>query len=178
MQKKALRSIVALFPRGTINGMEAFRKKHIQDVGREVPFHVTVLYDFLLPEQINGEAVEKLSAIASETPCFSFWARPISSFPTTRVLYLSPTPLTPIESLRAKLLKSFSPGGGVQEIAPVFHMTLALGYSPGEEEEIIQEYFSRFGKNPLYLWAGSLGIYIFTEGRWEKYLDFELGGKV
>ncbi len=125
MQQKALRSIVELFPEGELKELEAFRQKHIQDVGREIPFHVNLLYDFLLPGEIVGETIEKLQRIGEETPEFSFWARPISSFPTTKVLYLSPTPLTPIESLREELLASFPPGNERAEGSP------GLSYDPG-----------------------------------------------
>ncbi len=175
LQQKALRSIVVLFPEGPIEGIDEFRKKHIHDAGGEIPFHITLLYDFLLPDNIDEKAKGELKEIAGATPKFPFFARPISSFPTTRVLYLSPTPLTPIEKLREELVTNFPIKFWAEEIPPVFHMTLALKYPQQEEGSIIKEYFAEFGREPLRLWAGSLGIYALTRGRWEKFLKVEIG---
>jgi len=64
-----------------------------------------------------------------------------------------------------------------QKVPPVYHMTLALGYSPREEEEIIREYFHKFGKDPLPLRVGRLGVYIFTRWTWREIFSIKLGGQ-
>lgn len=126
---------------------------------------------------INKEGIERLKKNGEETLEFFFWARPISSFPTTKVLYLYPISLTPIEKMREELLTSFPRAKSDQEIPPVYHMTIALDYSPGEEEKITQEYFQKFGNRPLHLRVGRLGVYIFTRGKWRKFFSIKPGKK-
>src|SRR6056297_4352658 len=103
MVNKADRSILILLPDNEIKGMEEFRNQYIQSEGKKVPFHITLLPDFYLPRQLNDNIINKLSLIANTFPKFDFKAVPISSFPTSKVIYLSPVPAGSIEQLVYKI---------------------------------------------------------------------------
>jgi hypothetical protein len=92
------------------------------------------------------------------------------------VLYLSPTPVTPIETLSTGLYKAFPKFHDALYGFPVFHMTIALGYPQQEQEAIVTEYFERFGKAPLKLRAGSLCMCVQQGEKWMGYRSFPLSG--
>ncbi len=174
MANKAQRSILILKPVDNIEGMEEFRQKHIQSEGKEVPFHITLLPNFYLPTQMDNEIESKLSMIAKQHSKFSFQAVPISSFPTSKVIYLSPVPVGPIEKLVDKVKKELPKYDEESLRQEIYHMTIAMGNPIDQTNEIIREYFNQFGREPLDLQAGELAIYIKSSGKWIEYQSFEL----
>jgi 2'-5' RNA ligase len=175
MNENAQRSVLCLFPKNEIEGLEDFRQRYILHSGKSVPFHVTLLSNFYLPQEINEDVINKLRQIAQSTPKFEFKAKPLSSFPTTKVLYLTPSPLTPIEELSEKLYRAFPDFHNTQYGFPVFHMTIALGNPAEEMDKIVDEYFERFDKSPLGCKAGHLGIYVQYGDQWREYLSINIG---
>jgi len=174
MVNKADRSILILLPDNEIKGMEEFRNQYIQSEGKKVPFHITLLPDFYLPRQLNDNIINKLSLIANTFPKFDFQAVPISSFPTSKVIYLSPVPVGSIEQLVYKL-KSILPKYKEDDINDyIYHMTIAMGNTCDKTNDIIQDYFNKFGRDSLKLKAGKLAIYIKRQGKWSEYKSFEL----
>ena len=171
MNEKSERNVLCLFPEQTVEGLEDFRQRYIYHPGRSVPFHVTLMGDFPV---MNDEVIGKLRAIAQVTPRFEFSAKPLSSFPTSKVLYLSPSPVTPIEKLSSLLYREF-PKDRHPSGFPVFHMTVALGYGDGEESKIIDEYFSAFGRDPLALRAHRLGVCSLYGDQWHHCFSVNLG---
>ncbi len=159
MGQDAAKSVLCLFPENEISELENFRRKYIINPGKDVPFHVTLLDSFLLPGEIDDSVVEKLKRIARKTSKFEFWAKPLSSFPSSSVLYLSPSPVTSIEKLTGELYKEFPAFDKNKYGFPIYHMTIALGNPDKERNKIVDEYFEKFGKIPLRLKAGCLGIY-------------------
>ena len=174
MNKNAQRSVLCLFPENQIDGIEEFRQKYIIHPGKNVPFHITLCHNFLLPNEINEKEISKLTEIAKNTPKFDFWAKPLSSFPTTKVLYLTPSPVTPIEVLVTKLSNAFPNFNNLKHGFPVFHMTIALGNPIEETKKITDEFFEKFGEFPLSLKAGSIGVYSQYGDEWRKYLSVSL----
>lgn len=175
MNQTAERSVLCLLPENEIEGLEDFRQKYILHPGKSVPFHITLLPNFLLPYEIDDEVIGKVTKIAANTSSFKFWAKPLSSFPLNKVLYLSPSPLTPIEALVNKLYKRFPDFRNLNFGYPVFHMTIALGNPQAKTEKIAAEYLARFGDDPLALQAGKLAIYSRYGDRWRQHLAKDLG---
>lgn len=169
------RSVLCLFPEEVPQGLEEFRQKYIYHPGKSVPFHITMFYNFLLPSEIDARVISRLKAIARAMPMFEFQAKPLSSFPKSKVLYLTPSPLTPIENLAILLYEEF-PDFRPEHGFPVFHMTIALGYEDAQEVSIIQEYYSNFGSAPLTLRAHRLGICAQYGEEWNHCLSVKLGG--
>ncbi|KAB3525749.1 2'-5' RNA ligase family protein [Alkaliphilus serpentinus] len=175
MNKNAQRSVLCLFPENKIDGMEDFRQKYIFHPGKSVPFHITLFHNFLLPHEFNEGEISKLTEIAKSTPKFDFWAKPLSCFPTTKVLYLTPSPVTPIEALVTKLNQVFPNFINIKYGFPVFHMTIGLGNPIEESKKITDEFFERFSDVPLSLKAGNIGVYSQYGDEWRKHLSVNLG---
>jgi len=177
MEIEVIRSVLCLLPETEIEGLESFRQRHIHHPGRSVPFHISLLPSFFLPKDMDEQVMASLAEIAERTPRFSIAAKPLSSFPTTKVLYLTPTPATPIEALVNDLHRAFPQFHNPEYGLPVFHMTLALGYPEQDRDSIIAEYFHLFGKGPLRLKAGGLGIYVQQGQEWRHSFTLPLGKK-
>ncbi|HMA60372.1 MAG TPA: 2'-5' RNA ligase family protein [Halanaerobiales bacterium] len=174
MTVKADRSILILLPDKKIEGIEDFRKQHIQSEGKEVPFHITLLPDFYLPNELDDNIISKLKLISNTFPKFDFKAVPISSFPTSKVIYLSPVPAGSIEQLVYKIKVLLPRYKDKERSAHIYHMTLAMGNPLDQTNEIIEDYFNKFDKDPLLLKGGKLAIYIKEQGKWSEYQSFEL----
>lgn len=156
-------------------GLEAFRREHICSPGREVPLHITLAYRFPLPGGPDPLPISRLEELAAQTPAFTLLGKPLSSFPTSKVLYLTPSPVSPIEDL-VDALDASIPELGLKAVGgyPVFHLTLALGYREEERDAIIAEYFRLFGRDPLPLCANRLAVYIERDGAWSEYTVMSL----
>ena len=175
MSKNAKRSVLCLFPENHIDGLEEFRQRYIKHPGKSIPFHITLLHEFLIPSEIDENVIKKLSDIAKNTSKFEFVAKPLSGFPTSKVLYLTPSPLGPIEDISTKLYKEFPEFHNTEYGFPVFHMTIALGNPYEETEQIVSEYFEMFGKNQLSFKVGHLGVYSQFGDEWKKVLSINIG---
>lgn len=170
------RAAVGLLPKNTIEGLENFRQKHIHHPGKDVPFHVTLLENFYLPDEINEEVLDRMNRIASKTGEFMFFAKPLSSFPTSKVLYLTPSPVSQIEKLSQKLYDAYPQFGNSKKGFHTYHMTVALGYKQEEEMAVIKEFTDKFRYNSFELHAGYLAIFCECEtGEWKIYKKISLG---
>jgi len=92
-----------------------------------IPPHVTVLFPFMAPEQIDAAVLGELRRIASQTPCFRFRLGETGRFAAT--LYLAPDPAEPFIHLTGEIVERFpdwKPYGGVFE-SVVPHLTVAEG---------------------------------------------------
>lgn len=173
MNKKIIRSAVGLLPMDEIPGLEDFRRKHIHHPGRDVPFHVSLLYQFYLPGEMTDETEQSLKEIAESSESFEFVAHPLSSFPTTCALYMTPSPSSPFERLNDKLRVVFPQFSG--KGYPVYHMTIASNYD--NEKAIIDEFIKEFGYKSIELTAGHLAVFCECEdGKWKVYKTYPLGG--
>lgn len=168
------RTVLCLFPKERIRKIEGFRQKYIDNPGKDVPFHVTLLSSFYGKDHISETINEKLFNIAKNTDAFSFDAVPISTFPTTNVIYLTPSPITPIEKLVTKLYEQFPEFSHDGEF-PVFHMTIAYRYPDNIKDEIISKYLDKFGNERIRLTAGRIGICIQEDSGWKEFLSYKIG---
>lgn len=170
------RSILCLMVDFADEGLESFRRSHIHSPGRDVPMHVTLAYRFPLPDKLDSAVSLRLEHLACHTEPFKLAGMPLSSFPKSKVLYLTPSPISPLEALLDALDVSFPELELTVQGYPVFHLTLAMGYREEEQHTIIAEYFARFGKEPLKLTASRLCVYIESHGVWSEHLSYPLNG--
>jgi 2'-5' RNA ligase len=175
MGKGSVKTGLCLMPRINNDAIESFRYKYINDPGKEIPLHITLLYRFLLPEEMDAATIEKLKAIAASTRRFEFWAKPLASFPTSNVLYLLPSPVTPIENLTQALYDAFPAFHTDLYGYPTYHMTVAFNNPKEKTDDIIKEYLQTFEYNPLQFEAGSIDMFVFSDNEWTRYMSFELG---
>ena len=165
---------LCLMPGVNNDKLEIFRQKYINDPGKVVPMHITLLYRFYLPGEMNAEIVDKLTAIAGRTSGFEFWAKPLSTFPTSNVLYLTPSPSAPVEALTQALYDAFPAFHTDPCGFPTYHMTIAFGNPKEKMDDIVKEYLETFEYAPLRFEARSLDMFHFSEEKWTKYLSFDL----
>lgn len=90
-----------------------------------VPAHVTVLYPFVTPAQVDQQLIASLAAIVTATPAFDCRFAECRWFGTD-VLWLAPEPAEPFQRLTSALVGQFPdcrPYGGVYaEVVP--HLTV------------------------------------------------------
>jgi len=168
------RTIICLFPNERIRKIEGFRQKYINHPGKDVPFHITLLTNFYTKEQFNEEINKKLYEVIKKIEVFSFEAVPISTFPTTNVIYLTPVPSAPFENITNALYEAFPLFSNNKEL-PIFHMTIAYNYPNNIKEKIISKFMDKFGNKRIKLTAGRIGICIQEDSGWKEYLSYKIG---
>ncbi len=93
-----------------------------------VPAHVTVLYPFLPPAEIDEAALQALSRAVIAVPRFQAqWVR--MAWFDQRVLWVAPDPATPFQALTAAVVREFPdypPFGGQYDVV-VPHLTVGNG---------------------------------------------------
>jgi len=140
-----------------------------------VPAHVTVLYPFLPPAQIDAPALQALSRAVATVPRFTAaWVR--TAWFDRRVLWLAPGSAEPFQALTAAVVREFPeypPFGGQYDVV-VPHLTVGNG-APLDDllaaERLIapQLPFSMLVTHVQVL-AGTR-----VAGSWRKLAEFPLG---
>lgn len=97
---------------------------------RNVPAHVTILYPFLPPDDLDADVERRLRAICSEVPPFDYRLRETRRFPSS--LYLAPEPGESFSTLTRLVHRAFPdypPFAGKFDVV-VPHVTVAHGDEP------------------------------------------------
>lgn len=99
--------------------------------GWGVPAHVTVLYPFLPPEQIDDVVLAKLSAAVRSVPRFDVAFTHVDWF-DDRVVWLAPDPDAPFRALTEAVCKEYPQtlpyGGAFPDVVP--HLTVGDSDTP------------------------------------------------
>lgn len=107
-----------------------YRDRYDPSARRNVPAHVTVLYPFLPPHDVDAGVLERLGAIARAVPCFDYRLARTQRFPVA--LYLAPDPDASYAALTDAVFRAFPDyppfGGKFAEVVP--HVTVAHGDEP------------------------------------------------
>jgi len=97
---------------------------------RNVPAHVTILYPFMEPGQVDARVLAELQAIARAVPRFSYRLRETRRFPSS--LYLAPDPGDGFSALTDGVFAGFPDyppfAGKFDTVVP--HVTVAHGDEP------------------------------------------------
>jgi 2'-5' RNA ligase len=92
-----------------------------------VPAHITVLYPFLLPDEITPAVLDRAAAALADHAAFAFRLGSVARFP--HAVYLAPQPAAPFVALTEALVRAFpgfAPYGGMHaSIVP--HLTVGQG---------------------------------------------------
>jgi len=151
------------------------RAKYDRAAGWGVPAHVTVLYPFMPPSQINAQALGTLTSAVGAVPRFGV------SFDATNwfgndVLYLAPSPAGPFVALTNAITTAFPEyqpyGGAYDEVTP--HLTVGhdapRGALIGVEADLLRHLPIRSDINTVALWCGSD-----EPASWQHMAAFDLG---
>ena len=107
-----------------------YRDRYDPSARRNVPAHVTVLYPFMPPAQIDADVIGRLRDIARAVPRFEYRLARTQRFPVA--LYLAPDPDASYAALTDAVFRAFPEyppfEGKFAEVVP--HVTVAHGDEP------------------------------------------------
>jgi 2'-5' RNA ligase len=139
-----------------------------------VPAHVTLIYPFMHPAEIDAATRRRLEQIVAGEPSFSFALTRVGRWPD--VVYLAPEPDEPFRRLIAALADGFPDyppyGGAYDEIVP--HVTVAADPRPDwldAAERALPAMLPIRDVAREALLVGHLG-----GGPWQTHLHLPLGG--
>lgn len=141
---------------------------------RNVPAHVTILYPFCAPEDVDAEVVGALRGIASSVKAFHYRLRETRRFPAS--LYLAPEPADSFAALTDSVHRAFPdypPFAGKFDVV-VPHVTVAHGDEP-QLCEIEVELRIALPAAGVPAHCTELVLIENTTGRWETLHTFALG---
>jgi len=154
-----------------------YRLKYDPSATVGVPAHVTVLYPFLPPEQIDDEMLSRLAALFADQPAFRIRFEGTGRFPD--VLYLEPQPAAPIVALTEMVAAAFPeypPYGGIYPtVMP--HLTIAHVEDDALLQQLDQKIMRTAGDLlPISSDIRKVTLYEERDERWSATHTFPLTG--
>ena len=151
-----------------------YRERFDPSARRNVPAHVTILYPFMAPAQIDAPVLEKLRAIARAVPGFEYRMTRTQRFPVA--LYLDPEPAAPYAALTERVFRAFPDyppfEGKFETVVP--HVTVAHGDEPLLCEIEVELRIALPGAG-IAARCHELVLIENSGGRWEQMHVFPLG---
>ncbi|HEX5613970.1 MAG TPA: 2'-5' RNA ligase family protein [Acidimicrobiia bacterium] len=152
------------------------RLRHDPVAARGVPAHVTVLFPFCGPEQLDDPMLASVRALAAAHAPFEFSLERIEEFPGT--VWLAPEPAAPFQALTLDAAARFPdhpPYSGLfSDIVP--HLT--VGHAAPEAIPELRAEVKRAvnGYLPLAATARTLALWSHEGEEWRRFAAFPLGG--
>jgi 2'-5' RNA ligase superfamily len=155
-----------------------FREQHDPSAAAGVPAHITLLYPFLPPGQIDGPARVRVRQFFMQQGAFAFSLSAVRRFESpTPVLYLVPEPAAPFAHLTLGL-SALHPnrlpyGGKFAGVVP--HLTVAQA-PDARRLDAISDQFAKAARDqlPIAATAGEAALLDNQSGRWETRAVFSL----
>ena len=155
--------------------VQTFREKYDPSAAAGMPAHITLLYPFKHPDQVNDLLLDDLRMLFSSHARFQFSLVGTRGFPG--VLYLAPEPSVPFKKLTRAIATQYPEtppyGGAFPDTVP--HLTVAERAS-SQELMSIEEEFSRVsaGRLPIHAAATEVCLMEKRGGRWRNHTSFAL----
>lgn len=111
-----------------------WRLRHTNDAPLGIPAHVTLLYPFVPPDELDAEVEERLARVVGAVEPFDVTFSRTARFPD--VLYLAPQPSEPFAVLTSAIAAEWPehpPYEGEHEVV-IHHLTVA----EGDDEELLE----------------------------------------
>jgi len=139
-----------------------------------VPAHITVLFPFMSPENINASVVQRIESVLRGAQRFEFSLAKVARFPATT--YLEPEPTEPFIAFTESLAREFPQfppfGGEFASIIP--HLTVAHG-NVTEVEAAEAELAASLALNgPISSVCSSIVLMENSSGTWRRMHVFPL----
>ncbi len=132
--------------------VKTFRDKYDPSAAKGMPAHISLLYPFKPPHQIDSAVIGVLQSLFAHIPSFTLTFSEARRFPG--VLYLAPTPEAPILSLIDAIAKEFPDappyGGAYSKIVP--HLTV-MQIADAQQMDIVAAEFHEFAHDKLPIQA-------------------------
>lgn len=140
-----------------------------------VPAHITLLYPFLPPAEIDAQEIERLEELFAQVPGFPLQFNESRRWPD--VLYLHPSPPELVRALMERLFAAYPqlPPYGGQVAEPTPHLTIAQAPDASVLEDISQQ-FERAarGRLPIRAEVREASLMQLRNGHWETTDHFPL----
>jgi 2'-5' RNA ligase len=153
-----------------------FRDQYDPSAAAGVPAHITLLYPFKAPDEIDDITLCKLRDCFARFEPIAFSLRTIQRFPVG-VLYLAPEPDEPFRQLTLSICKLFPEtppyGGKWPDILP--HLSVAQ-HANEQRLTAIAEDFAKTsqGALPIHAFASEVALIDNRPGRWKVRVMFGL----
>lgn len=154
------------------------RARYDPSAARGVPAHVTILYPFKPPSQIDAADVAKLKTVFEQfTPFTASFSRVVLDH---GMLYLPPEPKSVFIALTRAMVKAFPDrlpyGGAHNDILP--HLTVAIPNDPAELPKISADFNAKVsGKIPFTAQVRDVILMDNSSGGWKVREKFLLIGE-
>lgn len=139
-----------------------------------VPAHITVLYPFMPPEQVDDAVLEKVRDVLGRVRPFQFTLASVARFAATA--YLVPQPAQPFVKLTEALVRRFPEfppyGGELKTVIP--HLTVAHGSvaeAASAEAELV---VAMAEQGPIQAVCNSVVLMENSSGLWREMHVFKL----
>ena len=152
-----------------------YRERFDPPARRNVPAHVTVLYPFMPPEEVDAGVLEQLAQVARAVPCFDFRLAETRRFPVS--LYLAPQPDDSFAALTRGVHRAFPDyppfSGKFSTVVP--HVTIAHGDEPQLCEIELELRIAMATGGAVRARCSEMVLIENSTGRWEEMHCFALG---
>lgn len=155
--------------------VKGFRERHDPAAADGMPAHITVLYPFMAPKDIREEVLDELGDTFSHHKQFRLQLSEVKRWPS--VLYLAPTPETPLRALTQAVVErypSYPPyEGEFDDVTP--HLTVADVENAGQLGAISDRFLqASAGRLPIDVKVGQVWLMVLHKGLWAPQISFEL----
>jgi 2'-5' RNA ligase superfamily protein len=137
--------------------------------------HSTIIGDFFDYGDLTDAVLARLERLAAAFGPFEYVAESVCAFPTSRALWLSPSPQGPFEKITEALYRAF-PQFRSNRAFPTYHMTVAYNSEESASEELANRFLEEFkSEMPIKLVAEELAIYGEDDGNWAHLSSARFG---
>jgi len=152
-----------------------YRERFDPSARRNVPAHVTILYPFMSPADVDAEVLAQLEEIARSVPRFEYRLAETRRFPVS--LYLAPQPDTGFAALTSKVHRAFPDyppfDGKFDTVVP--HVTVAHADEPQLCEIEIELRIAIASGGAILAHCDEMVLIENSTGRWQQVRCFALG---
>jgi hypothetical protein len=156
--------------------VKPFRDRYDPSAAAGMPAHVTLLYPFKPPDEVDAAALDDLRGCLARFPPIRFSLGPIRRFP--EALYLAPEPDEPFRRLTSAIWDRYPEtppyGGKWPDIVP--HLSVACLTDEQRLDGITNDFVrASRGKLPVRATASEVALMDNRSGRWQVSATLGLG---
>jgi 2'-5' RNA ligase len=155
----------------------AIRERHDPSAAAGMPAHITLLYPFVAPSDVDDSVIHKLRRCLIEFAAFRYSLCGLRQFPGY-VLYLVPEPEEPFRRLTSAISSCFpqTPPYADRHRDIVPHLTLGH-FADAEELEDVARAFTRSASAELPIQATAARVSVMDSGSggWRVHTELALG---
>jgi 2'-5' RNA ligase len=159
--------------------VRSFRDRYDPAAKVGMPAHITLLYPFKSPNEIDGVVLDMLRHCFFCFAPFKFSLTAINRFPG-EILFLVPEPEDPFRELTLRIWRYYPETppyrGRYSTVVP--HLTVASRVDEQRLAEVVREFEEAAqGYLPIQTEAAEVALMDSRSGRWEINTTFQLGGE-